>query len=269
MASIFPPPGPNLPSFCTLLIQGPYHPTAPLHLALSHVAANPTAKAVVLSPLRHKVLESLNLALDEWLTTHGGEGRVCNAASRVDILYPSTPVHLSLLLSMFHKYTGAFYHPKTTLDKGTSLIVLHELSSYFLGENSQATVSSYLLLVSRALAAVANLSSDTCDVALALFDSGLDRLKLPIVRQVHDDAGQETESSPLKTEAVASFVHRYFEWVGTTEDDALSPSSTSTTSGRSVRMVLTGETEITWKWSESASSAGAGRTTFSWPMDSY
>ncbi|KAL6309565.1 hypothetical protein BKA93DRAFT_272512 [Sparassis latifolia] len=139
MASLFPPSGPTLPPFRTLLIQGPYHPTAPIHLVLSHTTENPSAKAILLSTSKKKLFSSLKESLDDWLATHGSDGRVCNSASRVNIHYPRSPAHLALLLSMLHTYNGAFYHPKTTIDSATSLLVLHELSAYFLLNNSEAT----------------------------------------------------------------------------------------------------------------------------------
>lgn len=57
------------------------------------------------------------------------------------ISYPPTPVHLTLLLSLFHQALDGkedFLHAKTTFATAPSLIVLCELSSFF-AEDPEAT----------------------------------------------------------------------------------------------------------------------------------
>lgn len=49
---------------------------------------------------------------------------------------------------------------KTTFATAPSLIVLHELSSYF-ADDSEATISSYLALVHHALSTVVTLTAQT------------------------------------------------------------------------------------------------------------
>ena len=60
--------------------------------------------------------------------------------------------------------------------------------------------------------------------SLAVFDTGISTLKLPLVRPVSPLVLQENESqagssSPTaRRESVGFLVHRYFEWVGTVEE---------------------------------------------------
>ncbi len=53
--------------------------------------------------------------------------------------YPPTLAHLRLLLSMLHEYDTMVHHEKTTLDVAPSLLVLHEISSYFDTASSETT----------------------------------------------------------------------------------------------------------------------------------
>lgn len=86
MASLFPPPSPGLPPFRTLLVQGPFHPSAPVHLMLSQNAQNQKGKALMITPSRQTLAAALVECGDEWLKIHGGHGQTCSASSRVDIL---------------------------------------------------------------------------------------------------------------------------------------------------------------------------------------
>ena len=79
--SMFPPSGPQLPSFKSFLITGPYHPSAPIHLALSL-----DQKAILLLPSRDAFLEDLQQFNDSWLNSHSGKGRLTNLTSKVSIL---------------------------------------------------------------------------------------------------------------------------------------------------------------------------------------
>ncbi|KZT12791.1 uncharacterized protein LAESUDRAFT_638905 [Laetiporus sulphureus 93-53] len=139
MATLFPTPAPTLPEFRSLLIEGPFHPSAPIHLMLSHVALEPFRRTLMLSPSRKDFASALINFDDEWLKIHGSEGRTCGASSRVDILYPPTRAHLALILSMLHVHDGSFYHPKTTLSVAPSLLVLYETSTLCADDSSGPT----------------------------------------------------------------------------------------------------------------------------------
>ncbi|KAI0747435.1 hypothetical protein BC629DRAFT_1298604 [Irpex lacteus] len=141
MSSIFPLPAPTLPEFDTLLVKGNYHASAPIHLALSYAHAHDAAKVVVLAPSRMHLTADVRKAKDGFLCKNGGNGVVANASRRVEILYPPTPSHLELLLSLFHEAMQDekdFLHQKTTFSVTPSLIVLCEPSAYLL-EARQAT----------------------------------------------------------------------------------------------------------------------------------
>ena len=59
------------------------------------------------------------------------------------------------------------------------------------------------------------LSSSSGSVSLALFDSRLDSLRLPMVRQVADTdyLGEQDNSASPKPESVSVYTQVYFEWI--------------------------------------------------------
>lgn len=84
MATIFPSPAPELPQFHTVVLCGPYHASAPIHLMLSHNWRDPRSKAIFISPSRPTFLANLAKFDDEWLKSRGGDGRTMGAAARID-----------------------------------------------------------------------------------------------------------------------------------------------------------------------------------------
>lgn len=176
--------------------------------------------------------------------------------------YPPTPNHLVVLLSAFRTHEASDPVPldsKATLDSVPSLLVLHELSAYFLpmNENKPHTIASYLQLVSYALALSSFLSPESqTPMRFALFDSQLDKLKLPVLRTptvpVFD--GEESGDETPRPESVAFVAHKYFEWVGTfdrSDTNSLSDGSevrrctlTLHKQGSDIR------SDIVWRWSE-------------------
>lgn len=148
MSSLFPPSGPNLPAFQSLLITGPYHSSAPVHLLLSHVEQNFSQKAILFVPSRQVAINAIQ---DQWLNMNAGSGEICRRLSQVDVLsvlfsfvtrtfhvdgfairYPPTPAHLTLLMAMMHTFNETFHHSKTTFEIAPTLLVFYELSLYFL-----------------------------------------------------------------------------------------------------------------------------------------
>ena len=141
---------------------------------------------------------------------------------------------------MFHEALVGeqdFLNAKTTFAVVPSLIVLCDLSAYFT-DSAQATyvctrlrrirrvtdvrisVSSYLMLISRALETISVLSSRSGRAtSLAVLDSGLSSLRLPLVRAItpDQDDGPSTSSS-VRKESLAFLAQGYFEWVGTVEE---------------------------------------------------
>jgi len=217
-------PAPNLPPFRTLLIKGSYHPSAPIHLCLSHTRTRPGSKTVLFTPSRSSFKRSLEEFNDDWLSTHSGHGKMAEISSRIEVFYPPSPAHLELFLSLIRTYMpsdGAQLDAKATLDASPTLIVLHEPSAYFLDLDIETsyTVSSYLSLVAHALASVTFLSAHndgTEHVIFALFDSQLERLKMPVILPlagIFHDQEEDTAQSP-RLESVAGLVQKYFEWVG-------------------------------------------------------
>lgn len=85
MAFLFPQPCPELPEYQSLLLKGPYHASAPVHLLLSHALTNPDAKAILLTPSRVSFKDALVDLNDEWLDHNSGHGRVASASRGTDI----------------------------------------------------------------------------------------------------------------------------------------------------------------------------------------
>lgn len=87
MASLFPQPGPLLPGFPTLLITGPYHASAPIHLALTlNAELGPQAHALILAPSRTLFKNAIQRLNDHWLYTNSGTGRNATLATSVTLL---------------------------------------------------------------------------------------------------------------------------------------------------------------------------------------
>ena len=84
--SLFPPLGPPLPQFTSLLIQGRYHATAPIHLCLSHVRQPDATRAILVVPSRAALTDALRQLKDAWISVHGGEGSTVVDALKVDVL---------------------------------------------------------------------------------------------------------------------------------------------------------------------------------------
>ncbi|KAH9981871.1 hypothetical protein BJV74DRAFT_64710 [Russula compacta] len=110
------------------------------------------------------------------------------------------------------------------------LLLLHELSSYFLdGETSGShSLASYLSLVAHALTMLRSWSEQATrpPVSLVLMDSRLDRLSLPVLKppsQAPTEAQLGGHNDPPYR--VAFLIHHYFEWQGTFESEEASPSS--------------------------------------------
>ncbi|KAG1755903.1 hypothetical protein EDB19DRAFT_1663604 [Suillus lakei] len=261
MARMFPSSDPSLPPYKSLIVQGDYHPSAPIHMCLS---VSRDAKALLLSSARQALIQSLREYNDEWLLTDSGTGNTCHSSSKVDIFYPPTPNHLVVLLSAFRTHEASEPIPldsKATLHSVPSLLVLHELSAYFLpmNENKPHTIASYLQLVSHAFALVNFLSPEPqTPMRFVLFDSQLDKLKLPVLRTptlpVFD--GEESGDETPRPESAALVARKYFEWVGTFDRSDLETDSPSDGSGvRRCTFTLHKqgsdiESDIMWRWSE-------------------
>ncbi|KZP24578.1 hypothetical protein FIBSPDRAFT_1042042 [Athelia psychrophila] len=223
MSTLFPETLPDyiLPPFETLLIKGDYHPSAPIHLCLSHTQARPHSRALLLTPSRATFKRALQEHHDDWLSTHSGHGRMMEVSRRIDVFYPPSPAHLALMLFMLRvngseKATDA---EMRFVVRGTPvLLVLLEPSAYFSDATKSYTVSSYLTMITQTLACLAYLSGELSEnVSFALFDSGLDQLKLPVLpglpQSVREQEEEDAAHSP-RVEPVAALVQKYFQWVG-------------------------------------------------------
>ncbi|KAJ7241954.1 hypothetical protein B0H12DRAFT_1133167 [Mycena haematopus] len=225
MASLF-PSGPTLPDFKSLVVKGPYHPSAPIHLALSHSANFPDTGILIITPSRDTWAAALRDHNDDWISAHSGKGSVLKLSSCTTVFYPPSPAHFAYLVAMLTTDDQS-QDPTTILEQAPSLVILIELSAYFLSDvranpnGHPWTLASYMTLVARTLASFASLSSPSepstpsSEIALVLFDSQLDQLKLPVLK--HPTAGGNRKTS--KPENAAFFVQKYFYMTAVFEED--------------------------------------------------
>lgn len=95
MSSLFPLPSPVLPDFQSLLVTGPFHASALIHLCLTHLSDKPPhTRIVVFSPTRQELSSSILELNDDWLNECGGYGAVAHVLSRVDIQF--------VVIALFH-----------------------------------------------------------------------------------------------------------------------------------------------------------------------
>ncbi|KAF8192436.1 hypothetical protein BJ912DRAFT_1094791 [Pholiota molesta] len=246
--SLFPQPAPSLPPFSTLLIAGPYHPSAPVHLAYS--SSGPKSPVLLLCPSRATFKEDMLRFNDSWLNAHSATGKHSELASYVSIFYSPTSVHLSLLLSMFHVPRSgsalAESTPKTAQAVPPGLVILTEPSRYFLSPGAAEMSSckrSYAVLISEFGQSRVHLDIKPDKVfgldsvllrkthtdpsfsgdhppKFALFDSQLENLKLPLLSEpslrLGDD--QAADEQPGLT-PVLPLVENLFQWICIFEDD--------------------------------------------------
>ncbi|GLB33604.1 hypothetical protein LshimejAT787_0104880 [Lyophyllum shimeji] len=246
MPSLFPLPGPSLPSFKTLLVKGSYHSSAPIHLSLSCTSEAVDSYAILISPSRQDLTVALRQYNDEWLKLNSGLGKVSSLSSRVKLL---------LLSTLTSAFMPAAFH--TTLASPPSLLILHEPSAYFLSSDgitsSKWTLSSYLSLITHALSSLTFLArAGQTAASFALFDSRLDQLRLPMVKQptYRGDDDDDNRAAP-RLEPVFNFAQKYFEWIIVADEEVPSVHETR----KKKIMVLhrngpNGGSVKTWEWSE-------------------
>ncbi|TFK27092.1 hypothetical protein FA15DRAFT_666828 [Coprinopsis marcescibilis] len=242
MPGFFPNNNHRLPVFKSMLVIGPHHASAPIHLALSYAAEHPNSSPLILSSSRTSFKEDLVALNDGWISSTSRQGNMMEALSRVNLLYPPTPLHLSMLLSTVRclgpkdvEASPSVLNPKTMLASSPGLIILHEPSLYFADhdEFSSHTLSTYMSLVTRTFAALDSLAEKRSPFqpSFALFDSGLPDLKLPLVgiKVLPSERYIPRPPNARKLEPVLPYIEKYFEWVccfeSPSEEEETVPSS--------------------------------------------
>ncbi|KAL9712460.1 hypothetical protein Ac2012v2_003698 [Leucoagaricus gongylophorus] len=180
MLSLFPPPGPLLPPFFSLLATGAFHPSAPLHLAIGHVNESPKNEVLVLSPSRQRLEQKLASALDEWLLSSGTSNEARAVLSKITILFPPSPVHFSLLITTLD---GIQSSPEL-LDlwaelpiiptENLSMVIMDGISSYFAATDQvEFAMISLVNRVMQSISRVSRCYNRTNPIPLACFESTL------------------------------------------------------------------------------------------------
>ncbi|KAH7343335.1 hypothetical protein B0J17DRAFT_713518 [Rhizoctonia solani] len=119
----------NLPlDFSSLVIQGPYPPSAPIHLCPK------SNKPVLISSSSKHLSSQLEEYNDAWLHEHAMSGAVAEHLHQTDIFYPPTHKHFRLLLARLRTYStpSSESDMKAFTTRVPTLLILHELSRYFL-----------------------------------------------------------------------------------------------------------------------------------------
>lgn len=97
MLSLFPPPGPSISPFSSLLVKGSYHSSALIHLAIGHVLQSPKHEVLIFSPSQSSFKQKLISGFDEWLSRSVNTNKMKAAVSRIMIVLDS--LETCLLLS--------------------------------------------------------------------------------------------------------------------------------------------------------------------------
>ncbi|KAM6495546.1 hypothetical protein JOM56_008252 [Amanita muscaria] len=129
-----------LPIFNTLLVTGNYHPSAPIHLALSYLIDRPDDNVLILTKSREALIKSLALFKDECVLPPAQRGLALQDSlhSRVTVMYPPSLVQLVLVLSGIESRKLEHCAPLRGIP---GVIVLHEISAYFQTPETSATVN--------------------------------------------------------------------------------------------------------------------------------
>ncbi|KAJ7591218.1 hypothetical protein C8J56DRAFT_935038 [Mycena floridula] len=270
---LFPESGHQMPDFQSILFKGPFHPTAPLYLSLSYAVDD--SIVLFFTPSRQKISTALQQYNDVLVSDLAEKGSYCALSSRVHFLYPPTPTHLAGILSLIRIPSPAdpeeaVPSSKIALPSPPSLVVLHELSSYFIPglesdpDSHPWTVSSYISLVTRTLAMLKSLNSNQSKTSLALFDSNLENLKLPLLKQLpfrQYGSGQ----TPTRTDAVSPIVERFFEWTGVFEQESSDDTAENSLAvEKSLHFFCSGVPVVIhdWRWSERTTTTKICKTSF-------
>ncbi|KAJ3514342.1 hypothetical protein NMY22_g14765 [Coprinellus aureogranulatus] len=225
MFSLFPNDVHPLPEFGSLLVTGPYHASAPIHLALSYARVSPESRPLLLSPSRTALKDTLADLNDGWLAANARCGRMVDAVSRIDMLYPPTPVHLSMLLSMLRRPSNGDdtlepeMNPRTIRLALPGLVILHEPSLYFTRALDQYPVSSYTSMIAQTFAALNALSDVDTLPHLVVFDSRLRDLKVPMeVTPLPGAPENSQESEEEHMEELLTFAEPFFDTIAIVDD---------------------------------------------------
>lgn len=98
MPRVFPAPSPSLGPFTSLLLRGPLPPSAAVHLCLSHVAEQPSGRAILITPSRASLVDAIKETADPWMQTEAAMIANCLLATRTHMLYVITNAIMSVLL---------------------------------------------------------------------------------------------------------------------------------------------------------------------------
>ncbi|KAF5363362.1 hypothetical protein D9756_000871 [Leucocoprinus leucothites] len=180
MLSLFPPPGPSLPPFSTLLVKGTFHRSAPLHLAIGHVNESPENEVLILSPSRERLEQKLASGLDEWLFCTGTTSKARTVMSRITILYPPSPVHFSLLVATLDgnqsnpELMDLWAELPVMPTENLSMIILDDISSYFAAtDQAEASFISLINRVMQSANRISRTSDRTNPISIACFEPSL------------------------------------------------------------------------------------------------
>ncbi|KZW04043.1 hypothetical protein EXIGLDRAFT_716059 [Exidia glandulosa HHB12029] len=207
----------------------------PLQLCLSVLRdAPPGERVLLLSSSLYDWREALVQLNDQFLDDACGNSNAAHLLSRIDVFHPPTRKHWKLLLSALRVISCGDPDPTSAyvLPCLPAMIVLCEPSHYFSDEDRKGAdvLSDYVALITDALAASRSWprhADGDARPSLVLFDSLLDILELPIIRQAQPHAGLQTRDQSLKPprqEGVLRATEKYFDWICTIDTIATTPS---------------------------------------------
>ncbi|KAF8709123.1 hypothetical protein RHS03_02695, partial [Rhizoctonia solani] len=224
--SIFPPnTGPKLPpDFSSLVIQGPYPPSAPIHLCLSHLQSGPKSnKAVLISSSSKHLSSQLEEYSDLWLHEHAMSGAIAEHLHQTDILYVDALTPLPLLpsssrpINTMYQLSANAQTPPSTL--GTTPSILHPIL--------QSRYKGMRIPGPDAFSPARTVGGPSCRNKIrprfVLFDTNLVDLALPFFQPVFSS---QIDQVPTSRKARATeALKKVIGWIGTVERVDEVPSS--------------------------------------------
>ncbi|KAF8681470.1 hypothetical protein RHS04_03034 [Rhizoctonia solani] len=220
--SIFPPnTGPKLPpDFSSLVIQGPYPPSAPIHLCLSHLQSGPKSnKAVLISSSSKHLSSQLEEYSDLWLHEHAMSGAIAEHLHQTDILYVDAltlPSSSGPIDPMYQLSTNAQTPPSTL---GATPSILHPIL--------QSRYKGMRIPSPDAFSPARTVGGPSCRNKIrprfVLFDTNLVDLALPFFQPVFSS---QIDQVPTSRKARATeALKKVIGWIGTVERVDEIPSS--------------------------------------------
>ncbi|KAF7776393.1 hypothetical protein Agabi119p4_4786 [Agaricus bisporus var. burnettii] len=183
MLSLFPPPaGPFLPPFSSLFVQGSYHQSSIIYLAIGHVLQSSKHEALVISSSPAKFKQKLSSAFNESSSGFLNTNKIKTAMLRIIVIYPPSPAHLSLLISTLDgtqfasELTCLWAGLPVSPTENLSLIILDDISASFSEIDRNPPALSFISMMNRLRQTISRITTARASanpISVACFEASL------------------------------------------------------------------------------------------------